>query len=110
MLPNFSVEKSVPGPRSVTKAIVLPSGDQDGSRSAYLSCVRRCRPVPSVFTMNRSDRPPSYPVNTIREPSGDQDGVVRPLKGMRMRRSSLSFFTSRITRSSRSLCFAAIAK
>ena len=60
--------------------------------------------------MNRSESPPSYPVNTSRFPSGDHDGVVSPFSGTRMRRTSSSFFTSRITRSSRSLRFAAIAK
>src|SRR6266487_4818253 len=90
--------------------MVFPSGYQDGSRWADLSFVRRWRFEPSAFTTNRSDRPPSYPVNTSCFPSGDHDGVVSPLSGMRMRRTSLSFFTSRITRSSRSLRFAAIAK
>src|SRR5438270_12943075 len=31
-------------PRSVAKAIVLPSGAQDGCRSAYLALVSRCKP------------------------------------------------------------------
>src|SRR3989454_11482815 len=73
-LPNLSASKSVAGLRSVTNAMVFPSGDQDGSRSAYLSFVRRWRSEPSAFTMNRSDSPPSYPVNTSRFPSGDHDG------------------------------------
>src|SRR5712692_10399429 len=77
-LPNLSAAKSVAGLRSVTNAMVLPSGDQDGSRSAYLSFVRRWRFVPSTLTTNRWDRPPSYPVNTSRLPSGDHDGVVSP--------------------------------
>src|SRR2546422_6337249 len=56
MLPNLSVPKFVAPPRSVVNAIVLPSGDHEGSRSAYLSLVRRRRSEPSAFTMNRSDR------------------------------------------------------
>src|SRR5260370_17929 len=104
-----SASKSVAAPRSVTNAMVLPSGDQDGSRSAYLSFVRRCKFEPSAFTTNKSDRPPSYPVNTSCLPSGDHDGVVSPFSGTRMRRTSSSFFTSRITRSSRSRRFAAMA-
>src|SRR5207244_161798 len=47
-LPNLSASKSVAGLRSVTNAMVFPSGDQDGSRSAYLSFVRRWRSEPSL--------------------------------------------------------------
>ena len=59
MLPNVSFSKSVPGPRSVANAIVLPSGDQEGWRSAYLSFVSRWNPEPSAFTINKSESPPS---------------------------------------------------
>src|SRR5439155_11267626 len=75
-LPNLSALKSVAAPRSVANAIVFPSADQEGSRSAYLSFVRRRRFEPSAFTTNRSERPPSYPVNTSCFPSGDHAGVV----------------------------------
>ena len=42
-LPMARVLKSVSGPRSVAKAMVFPSGDQTGCRSAYLSLVSRRR-------------------------------------------------------------------
>src|SRR5438034_439212 len=87
-LPICSWPKSVSGPRSVANAMVLPSGDQDGCRSAYLSLVRRRRFVPSTLTVKRSDSPPSYPVNTSWLPSGDHAGVVSPFKATWMRRTS----------------------
>src|SRR5256885_2128509 len=81
MLPKVRVLKSVAGPRSVANAMVFPSGDQEGWRSANLSLVRRCRPGPSTLTTNRSDSPPPQPVNTICFPSGRQVGLNNPVKG-----------------------------
>ena len=48
---NDIVAKSVCGPRSVEKAMVLPSGDQVGWMSAYLSLVS-CE----IFSALRSSR------------------------------------------------------
>ena len=59
MLPMASVLKLVSPPRSVVKAMVFPSGDHTGCRSAYLSSVSRRRPLPSRDTTKRSLRPPS---------------------------------------------------
>ena len=56
-LPGFALSDSLNGcaensaKTSDTNAIALPSGDHAGCRSAYLSLVRRRRPVPSRLTM-----------------------------------------------------------
>src|SRR5690349_9260834 len=70
---NLRVLKSVCGPRSVAKAIVLPSGDQVGWMSAYLSFVNCV-----IFSALRSSRyrslmPPAWPENASELPSGDHD-------------------------------------
>src|SRR5256886_7858988 len=71
--------------------MVLPSGDHAGWRSANLSLVRRRRSLPSAFTTNRSESPPSYPVNTICLPSGDHDGVDRKSTRLNSSHSQISY-------------------
>src|SRR3954469_25036911 len=69
----FSVLKSVCGPRSVAKAIVLPSGDHVGWIAAYLLFVS-CRIVPAVRSSRyRSLMPPAWPENASERPSGDHE-------------------------------------
>src|SRR3989442_15059097 len=91
-LPNLSASKSVAGLRSVTNAMVLPSGDQDGSRAAYLAFARRWRVGARAVATNRADRPPADPVDTSGLPSGDHDGVLSPVSGTRRRRASWLLF------------------
>ena len=73
----------------MTKAMVFPSGDHTGWRSASLSLVRRRRSVPSTLMVKRSEIPPSSPVKTRRSPSGLQAGVDTPESGTVIWRTSL---------------------
>jgi hypothetical protein len=60
--------------RSVTNAIVRPSGDHAGCRSAYASSVRRRSVSPSRSNSYKSLTPPRMALNAIRRPSGDHVG------------------------------------
>jgi hypothetical protein len=63
--------------RSEPKAILLPSGDQDGASSFEAMWVRRVNPVPSGLTVWISVAPPATWIEkAIRSPTGDQAGIV----------------------------------
>jgi hypothetical protein len=87
---------SVSGPRSLAKAIVLPSGDQDGWRSPFRSFVSCRRFLPSTSTTYRSVMPPRFPLKTSRLPSGDQLGLHAASRGKSSRRTVFRRFTSRM--------------
>src|SRR5262245_51305551 len=65
--------RSISPVRLLSKAIVLPSGDQAGIASLAPLGVSRCRPLPSTFMTSITVRP-RLPVKAIRRPSGDQLG------------------------------------
>src|SRR3954470_12000988 len=90
------VVKSVAGPRSVEKAIVLPSGDQVGWMSAYLSLVSwRIAPLARSITY-RSLMPPACPEKASDRPSGDHETwLTDPIPGSLIRRST---FVDRVFR------------
>src|SRR5579872_3468999 len=71
--------------RSVTNAIVRPSADHAGCRSAYMSLVSRLALPVLSSTTNRSVRPPTLAEKAILSPEGDQVGFStspKLLKGM----------------------------
>ena len=86
------------------KTSCRPSGDQEGSPSPSLLCVRRCGSVPSAFIMKISADGSvasrfRYRVKAICVPSGDQRGSLSLMFGgccvSRLRREPSSFITNR---------------
>jgi hypothetical protein len=57
-----------------TKAMWLPSGDQDGKESADGSLVSLIGLLPSAFITHMSNEPKRFDTKAILEPSGDQSG------------------------------------
>src|SRR5688500_12095914 len=94
---NTILVKSVVGPRSVAKAIVLPSGDHAGWRSALRSFVS-WRTVPAARSSRyRSLMPPAIPEKAMVCPLGDHATCdTDPTPGTRTRRSTSAEFTSRM--------------
>jgi hypothetical protein len=73
-----TISKLSSSPRSLLKAILLPSGDHAGQKSAAGSVVNRVSPLPSAFITKTSslDGFPRMLSNAIRVLSGDQSGRV----------------------------------
>ena len=64
--------------RSLAKAILVPSGDQAGSKSRAGLLVRFVSPLPSAFTLKTSGamRTNGALANATRAASGDQVGAT----------------------------------